>query len=648
MKRIFDMITTWVLSLPRSAKRGIALIVDICICLITTWLAFYLRQGEFVSVSSGIREAVILSIVIALPLFANAGLYRAIFRFSEWSAIYAVGRALALYSLIYFSVLSFINVENVPRTIGIIQPMLLFFGVAGSRLFVRFWLGGAYRKQIQKAALPRVIIYGCGPIGRQLAGALSVGHEMTVIGFFDDDERLHGNLLNGFPIYSPDDLSSIVATKRITHVLLAMPSVSKARQKEISDHVAKHRVEVRLLPSIVDIASGRVTVSDFIDLNLDEVLGRDSISPNQTLLSKKVTGKTVLVTGAGGSIGSELCRQILVLNPKILLLVEISEFGLYSIQGELESMKFSFKVGPNVRIIPLLGSVQDSDRVSEIMSTWRPETVYHAAAYKHVPMVEHNLTEGVKNNVIGTWIVAEAAIDAGTRDFVLVSTDKAVRPTNVMGATKRLAEMALQALHAKVGGRISFSMVRFGNVLESSGSVIPKFRSQIREGGPITVTHPEVTRFFMTIPEAAQLVIQASALADGGDVFVLDMGKPIKIIDLARRMIHLAGLTEKTDANPSGDIAIEILGLRPGEKLYEELLLEGSPGLTVHPKIMKANEKFVPWFKLRPELDILKTLAKNNDVVGLCSKLHNLVEGFEAEGELVDWVYGERKKSLSL
>jgi FlaA1/EpsC-like NDP-sugar epimerase len=443
---------------------------------------------------------------------------------------------------------------------------------------------------------------------------------------------------------------------------MAIPSASRRRRNEILKKMSGHHVAIRTLPSITDLAEGRVTTSDLRDLDIDDLLGREAVVPNHILLAKNISTRVVLVTGAGGSIGGELCRQIIKLKPEKLLLVDISEFALYAIHSELEGIREASGDGNTTRIVPLLASVQDEERMREIMDTWLPETVYHAAAYKHVPLVEHNLAEGVKNNVIGTITTAQVAIEKGVSDFVLISTDKAVRPTNVMGASKRLAELCLQALCALQAqqtadrgskktsqgappaqtSKTKLSMVRFGNVLDSSGSVIPKFRKQIRDGGPITLTHPEITRYFMTIPEAAQLVIQAGAMAKGGDVFVLDMGESVKIADLARRMVELSGLSVRDEATPDGDIEIVITGLRPGEKLYEELMLGDDPKPTMHPKIQRAQDPFISWHELEVDLETLRVLLSHNNVEVILTMLQKLVAGYQPNDEVVDWVFSEQ------
>lgn len=623
-----------ILALPRAAKRFVALTIDLGLCVLTVWLAFYLRLGDFVALSGTAFWAVSASVCIALPIFVVSGLYRAIFRYSGWPALLAVARAVGIYSLLYASIFTAIGVTGVPRTVGIIQPILLLLFVGASRALARFWLGDHYLNILKHASRPKVLIYGAGSTGRQLVGAMANSHEMQVIGFLDDDDRLHGHVLNGQPIYNPVDLVNLATALNISDVLLAMPSLSRKRRNEILSQIRTARVAVRTLPSVTDLAQGKVSISDLRELDIDDLLGREPVMPNHILLAMSVRNKVVMVTGAGGSIGGELCRQILAVGPNKLLLIEQSEFALYGIHQELEEKHSAC----DTVLVPLLASVQDDERMREILSTWRPDTVYHAAAYKHVPLVEHNPAEGIKNNVLGTLRTAQAAAESGVSDFVLISTDKAVRPTNIMGASKRLAEMVLQAL-AAANSSTKFSMVRFGNVLGSSGSVVPKFRQQIRDGGPITLTHPEITRYFMTIPEASQLVIQAGAMAKGGDLFVLDMGQPVKIMDLARRMIELSGLTVKNEHAPDGEIEIEITGLRPGEKLYEELLIGDNPIPTSHARIMKAREDFIPWSELEGKLRALEMALNVNDVGVIRLMLQRLVTGYTPSDEIVDWVH---------
>jgi len=630
-----------ILVLSRPVKRLIVLMLDVALCLISVWLSFYLRLGEFFPLDLSTLWPSILSVLIAIPLFITSGLYRAIFRYSGLPAMLAVGRAMVIYGLIFASIFTFWGMENVPRTVGLIQPMVLFLLIGASRATARIWLGGLYHKKLRKDGLPQALVYGAGSAGRQLASAMVNSPEMRVVGFLDDDERLHGHVLNGLPILSPADLSEILIEIQVTDVLLALPSVSRRRRNEILESLKPHKVAVRTLPGLSDIATGKVSLSDLRDLDIDDLLGREPVAPNQILMTKNIHNKVVLVTGAGGSIGSELCRQILSVGSVKLLLVELSEYALYTIHQELEEKLKSSGDDKLTVLVPLLASAQDTERMNEIMSTWHPDTVYHAAAYKHVPLVEHNPAEGVKNNVFGTLCTAQAAADHGVSDFVLVSTDKAVRPTNVMGASKRLAEMVLQAM-AATNTKTKFSMVRFGNVLGSSGSVVPRFRQQIRDGGPITLTHPEITRYFMTIPEAAQLVIQAAAMSKGGDVFVLDMGEPVKIIDLARRIVELSGLTIKDETNPNGEIEIDVIGLRPGEKLYEELLIGENPKTTQHPRIIRASEEFIPWSIFEEKLHILKMALDINDVSVIRKMISELVSGYTPNQEIVDWVYLEQ------
>lgn len=641
MKEPLLKLTIPILGLPRATKRFVVLTIDMELCVLTVWLAYYLRLGEFVMLTGNSLLAAAASIGIALPIFIVSGLYRAIFRYSGWPALLAVARAVGVYGLLYASIFTIIGVTDVPRTVGIIQPILLLLFVGASRALARIWLGDQYLNILQRATRPKVLIYGAGTTGRQLVDAMANSHEMQVVGFLDDDDRLHGHVLNGQPIYNPADLDNLVPTLSISDVFLAMPSLGRNRRNEILAHIRTARVAVRTLPSVTDLAQGKVSISDLRELDIDDLLGREPVMPNHILLAMNVRSKVVMVTGAGGSIGSELCRQILFADPSKLLLIEHSEFALYSIHQELEE-KLN---GRAIVLVPLLASVQDSERMREIISTWHPDTVYHAAAYKHVPLVEHNPAEGIKNNVIGTLRTAQAAAENGVLDFVLISTDKAVRPTNIMGASKRLAEVVLQAL-ADTSTGTKFSMVRFGNVLGSSGSVVPKFRQQIRDGGPITLTHPDITRYFMTIPEASQLVIQAGAMAKGGDVFVLDMGQSVKIMDLARRMLELSGLTVKDERNPDGDIEIQITGLRPGEKLYEELLIGADPQPTLHPRIMKAQENFIGWVELEPKLNALEMALNINDVSVIRSIMQQLVPDYVPNNEIVDWVHMEQEAEV--
>ena len=638
-------LTEPILALPRPIKRLLVLTVDASLCIATVWIAFFLRLDEWVRLMGDpywrADIAAGLSILVALPLFVTHGFYRVIFRHANLIAIGMVVRAFALYALAFGLIVTVIGISGIPRTVGIIQPILLLLAVGLSRAVAHYWLGGAYRAILKRLNLPKVLIYGAGLAGRQLASAMANNHDMRVIGFLDDDPSLQGQTLNGLRVYNPSELPAIAADNAISAVLLALPSISRYRRNEILAQIKEAKVAVRTLPSVSDLAQGKVTVSDLRELDIEDLLGRDPVPPNETLLKLNVLEKTVLVTGAGGSIGSELCRQIADLGPRRLVLFEQSEHALYQIEAEVQR-----RLEPHsTELVVLLGSVQDQRYMTEVMQRIKPDTVYHAAAYKHVPLVEHNPTEGLKNNVFGTLVTAQAAIAAGVTDFVLISTDKAVRPTNVMGASKRLAEMVLQALAAEQAqnnaqitskAQTRLSMVRFGNVLGSSGSVVPKFRQQIRDGGPVTVTHADVTRYFMTIPEAAELVIQAGAMAKGGDVYVLDMGEPVKIFDLARRMIELSGLTVKDADHPKGDIEISITGLRPGEKLYEELLIGDNPQSTLHPRIMQASEDFLSWTALQTRLTELRGHLEGGDPVAIKLWLRELVAGYVPDGHHTD------------
>lgn len=637
MNPFLSNIVPKILFLPRFAKRLLVLVLDVGLCVLATWIAFYLRLGEFVELGGNARWAVIVSVCVALPIFIKSGFYRAIFRHSGLPVLLSIVRATVVYGVVYGFVFTVIGVQGVPRTIGIIQPILLLLMVAASRAVAWLWLGGHYQRHLRRMLLPNVLIYGAGTAGRQVLAALAHNHEMRVAGFLDDDASLHGLLVNDKPVFPPKDIDTLIGALKISSVLLALPSASLSRRNEIVTTLLKHKVSVQTVPSLTELAQGKIDISTIRRVDIEDLLGREPVAADPTLIARNIATKVVLVTGAGGSIGSELCRQILVWGPEKLLLFDQSEAALYAIHEELER-DFATSGCP---LIPLLGSVCDEGRLREIFSAFKPDTVYHAAAYKHVPLVEHNIFEGIRNNVFGTLAVAKIAAEYRAADFVFISTDKAVRPTNVMGATKRLAEMALQVL-ALEGSETRFAMVRFGNVLGSSGSVVPKFRQQIGSGGPITVTHADVTRYFMSIPEAAQLVIQAGAMAGGGDVFLLDMGKSIKIMDLARRMIELSGLTVRDDENPTGDVAIMVTGLRPGEKLYEELLIGDAPTATAHPMIMKSIEATLPGVELERVLAALERAAAANDAPAARRILIAGVAGYQPTGGIVDWVHCEQ------
>ena len=634
---ILSKLTMLVLQLPRPIKRLIVLLVDSAICLLSVYFSFYLRVGEWVPIfsQSGWKPLLALetSILFSLPLFLAFGLYREIFRYSGWFALLTLLRAMCLYAFIFAVIFTVIGIEGVPRTVGLIQPIVLVMLVGASRAFASYWLSNSYRKQLKLSAVPHVLIYGAGDAGRQLMGALSHSYEMQVVGFLDDDPKLQGSTLGGRRIYSPERLIDLTASLDVSEVLLAIPSASRFRRNQIIKLMRDAKVGIQTLPSMSDLASGKISTQDLRSLDIDDLLGRELVLPDSDLLTKNSFSKTVMVTGAGGSIGGELCRQIMEQAPKTLLLVEQSEYALYQIHYEI-STRIENHGGLNVQIVPLLASVTNPDRMRIIVGEWQPDVIYHAAAYKHVPLVEANVVEGIRNNTIGTLTVAQIAIELGVPHFILISTDKAVRPTNVMGASKRLAEMILQAL-AQSASKTKFSMVRFGNVLNSSGSVVPKFRQQIKDGGPVTVTDLRMTRYFMTIPEAAQLVIQAGALATGGDVFLLDMGEPVKIVDLARRMIELSGLDVKDAQNLEGDIEIEEIGLRPGEKLYEELLIDGNPEKTIHPRVFKSHEDFLPWSELELKVQQISQAIEKNDDQALIALLKELVSGYKPEHHLV-------------
>jgi FlaA1/EpsC-like NDP-sugar epimerase len=621
---MLNSLVTYILSLSRVTKRLVVLGVDSSMCVLTVWFAYYLRMGVWISLQGEPIIAVFISLALALPIFVGCGLYRAVFRYSGWPALLTVAKAIFIYGFFYSLIIISMGFEGVPRTLGFIQPILLLLAVGFTRALATYWLGNSYRHQLRLGIVPRVLIYGAGTAGRQLAAALRNSHQMRVVGFMDDSKNMQGQVLNGIPIYSPSELTNLSSSLSVSDILLALPSASRQRRHEILELIAKSKLSVRTLPSVTDLAKGKVTASDILELDVEDLLGRNLVSPNVDLLQKNITGKVVLVTGAGGSIGSELCRQIMTQYPDTLIILEQNEFSLYLIEQELNTKSSDFA---NIKLIPVLCSIQNEFRLYDLLKQYKPQIIFHAAAYKHVPLVENNPFEGIDNNVFGTLMLAKAAKYCGIARFVLISTDKAVRPTNVMGASKRLAEMVLQALAANSPNTL-FSIVRFGNVLDSSGSVVPRFRKQIKEGGPVTVTDLRVTRFFMTIPEAAQLVIQAGAMATKGSVFLLDMGEPVKILDLALKMISLSGLDLRDNNNPDGDIEVKEIGLRRGEKLYEELLISGELQATPHPKIFKSNEEFLSWEVLEKKLEALEHAIKLNNRDSLISLLQELVPGY--------------------
>jgi len=635
------------LALPRPVKRLLAVLHDAFFSGLTVWFAVCLRLERWAVWNPSYTPAVVGAVGLALPLFAYFGLYRAVFRYAGWHAMLSLIRAIAVYSLAYMVIFTIIGVPGVPRTVGIVQPLLMFLMVGISRVGVRFFLGDMYRRMLGYGSLPGVLIYGAGSAGRQLASALRSGREQRVVGFVDDDARLHGHTVDGLRVYGADQLAVLITKQHVGHVLLAMPSLGRKERNAIVQGMRPYPVHVRTLPGVSELASGKVTLKDVQELDIADILGREPVLPNGILLNRNVRGKVVLVTGAGGSIGSELCRQVLKCAPACLLLVEMNEFSLYQIHRELEDA-LAAADGMSPELVPLLGSAQNEERMGAIMAAWRPHTVYHAAAYKHVPLVEHNPVEGLRNNVWGTLVCARAAARHGVQSFVLISTDKAVRPTNIMGSSKRMAELVVQAFAAGPpvagpagGAGTCFSIVRFGNVLGSSGSVVPLFRQQIGQGGPVTLTHAEVTRYFMTIPEAAELVVQAGAMAGGGEVFVLDMGESVRIIDLAYRMVELSGMRVRDAACPDGEIEIKVTGLRPGEKLYEELLIGNNPQPTAHPRVMKASEALLPWPALEGELAALDAAMTAGDMATVRGMLQRLA-GYAPTGEETGSLLAER------
>ena len=632
----YNKLMQWFLSRPRTTKRILSIFIDYIVVMLVLWLAFSLRLSTLYQPPVTQLWLFFLAPFIAIPIFIKLGLYRAIVRYIGLDVLWTIFKAIGLFTVIFATVvvLSGPYAGLVPRTIYIINALLLFLAVGGLRLYARWLFITTTRSPLaeldNKRYIPPVLIYGAGRAGAQLSALLKMGRQLRPVAFIDDDPTLYRQQINGLNVYRPRDLVKLIDKFHVRDVLLAMPSASRSRRSEILRSLEELPVHIRTLPDLTDIAEGKLEVSDIQEVDIADLLGREAVAPDPQLLTANITGKCVMVTGAGGSIGSELTRQIIKLKPSRLLLFEISEFALYQIEQELCNLE------SGVEVIALLGSVVDRIRLTSICQHFAVQTIYHAAAYKHVPMVEKNVGEGIRNNVFGTLHCAQAAIAANVETFVLISTDKAVRPTNTMGASKRMAELVLQALAETSITR--FTMVRFGNVLGSSGSVVPLFREQIAKGGPVTVTDSQIIRYFMTIPEAAELVIQAGAMGQGGDVFVLDMGSAVKIVDLAKRMIHLSGFTVKNSENPNGDIEITFTGLRPGEKLFEELLIGENVSQTAHQKIMRAEERVIAWQDLQLILTDLQHAVSVADYEQVRVLLSKYVDGFMPQCGIEDWL----------
>ncbi|WP_423835117.1 polysaccharide biosynthesis protein [Stutzerimonas stutzeri] len=651
--------------LPRRHKRLIQVSTDVVLIWAALWLAFVVRLGDVRSIEPLGGHAWLFGVapLIAIPFFIRFGMYRAVMRYFGNDALMAIAKAVTISALL-LSLAVYWRTDApkfIPRSMVFNYWWLSLVLIGGLRLVMRQYFMGDWfspdsltKFKGRDAGLPKVAVYGAGAAGNQLVAALRLGRGMRPVAFIDDDPNLFNRSISGLRVYSPKHIQQMIEETGSDEILLAIPSASRARRREVLEMLEHFPLHVRSVPGFMDLASGKVKVEDIQEVDIADLLGRDAVPPQQALFERCIRRKVVMVTGAGGSIGSELCRQIISNKPKALLLFEHSEFNLYSIHIELE--RAIERASLPIKLVPILGSIRNPERLLDVMRTWQVETIYHAAAYKHVPMVEHNVAEGVLNNVLGTMNTAQAAVQAGVANFVLISTDKAVRPTNVMGSTKRVAEMILQALSRETApvlfnadgavhhvNKTRFTMVRFGNVLGSSGSVIPRFYQQIRSGGPVTVTHPKITRYFMTIPEAAQLVIQAGSMGQGGDVFVLDMGQPVRIAELAEKLIHLSGLSVRSEKCPHGDIAVEFTGLRPGEKLYEELLIGDNVSPTEHPMIMRADEEYFTWDVLRGVLAKLLKAVEQDDYPQVRVLLREVVSGYVPEGEIVDLIYQQRR-----
>ncbi|WP_432472055.1 polysaccharide biosynthesis protein [Amphritea sp. HPY] len=630
----------------RKSKKAVFLAFDALALPFCCWLSFALRYGDWTAKDFAHWPAYLIAPVIAIPIFIKLGLYRAIIRYIGHRALWTVVKAVSLSLLIWAVCTYLLGLEqSTPRSVIFIFWFIAVFVIGSSRMIARWIILYQFPGGTNKAKChsDRVIVYGAGTAGRQIATALSHSKEFSAIAYVDDDEQLEGLDVNGIRIFRSSEIRNLIERFDVESVLLALPSASRQRRKSIVDSLSHMRVRVLTLPVLSDIAGGKISVNDVREVDIADLLGREEVQPDQKLLDACIANQHVMVTGAGGSIGSELCRQILKQKPLTVVLYEQSEFALYTIERELNQLELL-----GITVIPILGSVLDYAHLAKVMAHYQIDTVYHAAAYKHVPLVESNVIAGVRNNLFGTWNTAEASIACGVKNFVLISTDKAVRPTNVMGASKRFAELVLQGLSQRESGinGIRFAMVRFGNVLGSSGSVIPLFRQQIQAGGPVTVTHREMTRYFMTIPEAASLVIQAGSMGASGDVFVLNMGEPVKIQSLAKKMVNLTGLSVRDAQYPDGDIEIIYSGLRDGEKLYEELLIGDDVQETDHPMVMRAEEVMLLWCELEPTLQQMSAALDRYDYERVRSLLLNTVNGYNPQHEIRDLIYSQEKNGV--
>lgn len=628
----------YLLNAPRPTKRLITMAYDAIVIPLAIYCALALRHGELIiELKQNTILAIVATTLISLGVFVRTGLYRAVIRYMAGKAFGTLAIGISVSALV-LATSSFISQANLPRSSIIIYWFTAFALLGTPRLFMR-----SIVNQLNTTKKDCVAIYGAGNQGIALINALANSDDYRPVAFIDDNPKKQGTIIQGMKVHPASDVQSIHESFGIKKVLLALGNTSTSKRKQLIENLSGHGIEILTTPAVQDIVSGKAKIEEVKEVEIEDLLGRDCVTPNPELLTSNIQNKVVLVTGAGGSIGSELCRQIIKQQPTKLILLELNEFSLYSIEQELNNYCIAHDTC-HTEVISILGSVQRENRLETIFKTFGVQTIYHAAAYKHVPMVEHNVVEGVRNNVFGTWYCAEAAIKAGVERFVLISTDKAVRPTNVMGASKRLAELVLQALSERQSDTL-FCMVRFGNVLGSSGSVVPLFRKQIKDGGPITVTHPDIIRYFMTIPEASQLVIQAGAMGKGGDVFVLDMGEPVKITALAQKMIRLSGLTEKTSETPLGDIEIQFTGLRPGEKLYEELLIGDNVEGSEHPRIMTANEVHLTWPETHNLLNRLDRACHEFKVEDVISLLLEAPAAFTHESNNPDWVLNQTIKN---